>query len=85
MIDKTTFIEEIAQKICVELPEGVAELKVDTQKNIKATLQSVFERMHLVTREEFDVQRKILERTKAEVEQLEQQTQLLEIKLRETK
>lgn len=84
MIDKPKFIEELAQKICAGLPEGLAgfkELKEDTQKNIKAVVQAGFERMSLVTQEEFEVQKKILERTKSEMNKLEQQVKELEAKL----
>ena len=84
MIDKPKFIEELTQKICAGLPEGLQDLKEDTQKNIKAVMQAGFERMSLVTREEFDVQKKVLERTKSEVDKLEQQIKQLEEKLNGT-
>jgi len=40
--------------------------------------------MDLVTREEFDVQTQVLARTRAKLEQLEQEITELESKLRET-
>lgn len=84
MINTPKFIEELTQKVCACLPEGLQDLKDDTQKNIKAVVQAGFERMNLVTKEEFDVQRKVLERTKIEVSQLEQQIKQLEEKINET-
>lgn len=84
MINKPKFIEELTQKICAGLPESMQNLKEDTQKNIRAVVQAGFERMHLVTREEFDVQRKVLERTQCEVNKLEQQVKQLEEKLNAT-
>jgi BMFP domain-containing protein YqiC len=50
---------------------GIAELKQDLEQNFHAVLQGAFERMELVSREEFDVQRKVLARTREKLEQLE--------------
>ena len=49
-------IDEINQKIRELLANTPA---ADMQKNLRALLQSVFARLDLVTREEFDVQREI--------------------------
>ena len=46
-----------------------------------ATTQSVFSRLDLVTREEFDVQAKVLARSRAKLEQLEKQVAELEARL----
>lgn len=43
----------------------------DLEKNLRALLQSAFSRLDLVTREEFDVQREVLARTRAKLEALE--------------
>jgi hypothetical protein len=43
----------------------------DLEKNLRALLASAFSRLDLVTREEFDVQREVLARTRAKLEQLE--------------
>lgn len=40
-------------------------------QNLKALLTGAFARMDLVTREEFDIQRAVLERTRARLEALE--------------
>lgn len=50
---------------------GIRELRQDLEQNFQAVLQSAFERMELVSREEFDVQRKVLARTREKLEQLE--------------
>lgn len=50
----------------------------DMQKNMRATLVSFFERLDLVTREEFDLQTKVLQRTRERVEQLETRVAELE-------
>lgn len=43
----------------------------DLEKNLQALLQSAFSRLDLVTREEFDVQREVLARTRAKLAELE--------------
>jgi BMFP domain-containing protein YqiC len=43
----------------------------ELEHNLKALVTGVFSRMDLVTREEFDIQRQLLEKTRARVETLE--------------
>jgi BMFP domain-containing protein YqiC len=43
----------------------------DIEKNLRALLSSLFGRLDLVTREEFDVQREVLVRTREKLTQLE--------------
>ena len=43
----------------------------DLEKNVRAVLTSVFSRLDLVTREEFDVQREVLLRTRERLNELE--------------
>ena len=43
----------------------------DIEKNMRAALAGVFAKLDLVTREEFDVQREVLSRTRAKLEALE--------------
>lgn len=75
---KHAFIDELCAKISSVLPEDLNNLKEDTQKNLRAVLQSVFEKMDLVTREDFDVQKKILSRAQEQIQQLTQEIKKLE-------
>ena len=50
----------------------------DLDQNLKAFLTGAFARMDLVTREEFDIQRAVLERTRARLEALEAEVARLE-------
>jgi BMFP domain-containing protein YqiC len=50
----------------------------DIEKNLRAVLSGLFGRLDLVTREEFDVQREVLTRTRAKLEQLEARVAELE-------
>jgi BMFP domain-containing protein YqiC len=52
----------------------------DIEKNIDALLKSMFTKMELVTREEFDVQTEVLKRTRQKLEELEKK--LFEIEAR---
>jgi len=50
----------------------------DIEKNLRATLAGLFAKLDLVTREEFDVQREVLTRTRAKLEALEARVAELE-------
>ena len=50
----------------------------DLEKNLRALLQSALGRLDLVTREEYDVQREVLARTRARLEELEAKVAQLE-------
>jgi len=60
--------EEFDRKMKEILAHGPA---ADLEKNLRALLASAFGRLDLVTREEFDVQREVLARTRAKLQQLE--------------
>ena len=53
----------------------------DLEKNLRALMTSFFARLDLVTREEFDVQRQVLLRTREKLAHLEAQVAELEAKL----
>lgn len=77
MIDSRT-LDELTQKLSGLLPADLDILKQDLEKNIRATLQSTFQKLDLVTREEFDVQTEVLNRTRAKIEALEKKLAELE-------
>ena len=70
-------IDEIGSKVNEVLAASPAK---DVEKNIKALLTSVFARLDLVTREEFDVQQEVLARTREKPEALERRVAALEAK-----
>ncbi len=72
---QSKFIEEITAKLS-ELAAN-SPLK-DFEKNSRAMLASVFAKMDLVTREEFDVQSEVLKRTREKLEELEAKLAALE-------
>ena len=50
----------------------------DIEKNIDALLKSMFTKMELITREEFDVQTEVLKRTRQKLEELEKKLSEIE-------
>lgn len=71
-------IEELARKLAESVPPGVRALQADMEKNFRALLESALAKMNLVTREEFDVQRRVLERARDKLAALEAQVAELE-------
>jgi hypothetical protein len=61
-------LNKIASAIADVLPR---DLSGDVRRNINAAVQSVLEQMDLVTREELEVQEKVLLRTREKLEALE--------------
>lgn len=68
-------LDEINEKMKAVLAQGPA---ADIEKNLRALLAGVFSRLDLVTREEFDVQREVLLRTRAKLAELEKKVSALE-------
>ncbi len=50
----------------------------DLEKNIHALLQSMFTKLELVSREEFDIQTEVLRQTREKIAALEKQIESLE-------
>ena len=66
-------LDELARRLSGLVPPGLREGRDELQQNFKAVLQSGLARLDLVTREEFDVQRAVLARTRDKLEALERQ------------
>lgn len=80
MIDVRT-LDEIAQRLATLVPPGLAQAREDLQANFRDVLAQGLRRLDLVTREEFEVQRQVLARTRERVDQLEQRVADLEASL----
>lgn len=76
-------LDDLAKKLTDAVPTSVRELQQDLEKNFHATLQSTFTKLDLVTREEFEVQTAVLARTRAKVDDLQNQIDLLEKEIKE--
>lgn len=62
---------------------GAEILGAELQQRIKAAAQATFDKLDLVTRDEFDAQRAVLARSREKLEQLERQVAELEARLGE--
>ncbi|MBS3964014.1 MAG: accessory factor UbiK family protein [Methylomonas sp.] len=74
-------IDNLAERIAGAIPPGLHQFKDDMEKNIHALLQSALSKLDLVSREEFEVQKAVLAKTRARLESLEQQVAELEKRL----
>ena len=70
-------IQQLASKIEALLPPGLKQVKNDFDERLKALLQQQLTSMEFVSREEFDIQRKVLARTRHKLEQLEKRIEEL--------
>jgi len=77
MID-TKILDQFVAALSRVLPRGPK----DVEKNVRAALQGVFDRLNLVTREELEVQEEVLARTRARLQELEKRIAELEEKLK---
>ena len=66
-------IEDIAKQIGNAIPPQVRQFADDVENKVKQVLQHKLADLDFVSREEFDVQRNVLLRTREKVEKLEQQ------------
>ncbi len=73
-------LEEAVQRLKEALPDSVGEFKRGGEEKLKLVLQNALQNMELVTREEFDVQSAVLQRTRERIGQLEQRLSILEDK-----
>ena len=72
MFDPKQF-DELAKKLYATLPTSLQNFENEIQQKFKEILKSTFTKMDLVTREEFDVQIKVLARTREKIDALEKQ------------
>ena len=66
-------LDELARRLSSLGPPGLRESREELQQNFKSVLQAGLGKLDLVTREEFDVQRAVLARTRDKLEALERQ------------
>lgn len=71
-------IDNIADRISNALPSGFNHIKDDFDKNAHALLQSGLSKLDLVSREEFEVQKAVLAKTRTKLEELEKRVSALE-------
>ena len=83
MFDAKT-IDEMANKLAGVIPPALHTVKDDLEKTFRAVLQSALGKMDLVTREEFEVQKLVLAKTRTNLEALEKHVEALKESLAPT-
>jgi BMFP domain-containing protein YqiC len=78
---ETPRIDELARRLFESLPASLRTMQQDLETNFRAVLRANLGRLDLVARDEFDAQTKVLERTRARLEELERRFAELESKL----
>ncbi|HEU4620690.1 MAG TPA: accessory factor UbiK family protein [Burkholderiaceae bacterium] len=78
MTKPSALFEEIQRQVSALLAQSPAR---DLERNVRAVLSQGFARLDLVTREDFDVQKEVLARTRAKLTELEARVAELEARL----
>lgn len=66
-------LDDIARQLAAAVPDDLQKLRESLQKNFRVILEGAFAKMSLVTREEFDAQSAVLNRSREKLEALEKQ------------
>lgn len=74
-------LDDLAKRLADSVPESLRAFGRDLEGNFKAVLQAQLAKLDLVTRQDFDVQAAILERTQAKLTAIEARLKELETKL----
>lgn len=78
-------LSALAQRLSQELQQALPLLNsLIPKRELQATLQAVLARMDLVTRDEFDAQTAVLQRTRAKLEALEKSCAEIEARYAQT-
>jgi ubiquinone biosynthesis accessory factor UbiK len=71
-------IDEIARRLMERVPPALRSVQADLESNFKAILRERLSKLDLVSRDEFDAQARVLERTRSRLEALEARLAQLE-------
>ena len=73
-------IDDLVRQLGATLPPELESFENELKKQFRGVLESAFQRLDLVSREEFDIQVKVLQKTRLKLEALEKQIGELEQK-----
>lgn len=71
-------IDNLVNEILNKLPQGSEALRDDVNNTLRTSLTAALKKMNLVTRDEFDVQRAVLDKTREQLKELESRLARLE-------
>jgi len=64
-------LDELARRLAKAVPESLRSMGRELQDNFKAVLQAQLSKLDLVSRQEFDVQAALLQRTQSKLADME--------------
>ena len=78
MQSKTEWVDSLVDKVSAlftqrNSSDGSSGLKADAQRNVRAVIQNAFSNLDMVSRDEFDAQVTVLQRSREKIDTLEQQ------------
>lgn len=79
MLDPKLF-DDISRRLSKSMPEGLQALQGDFERNLRAALEAALRKMNLVSRDEFEIQQAVLQRSREKLEALERRVSELENK-----
>lgn len=71
-------LDAIARRLAESVPPALRTLQQDLESNFRAVLRASLGKLDLVTREDFDTQTRVLQRTRERLAELEARLQALE-------
>jgi ubiquinone biosynthesis accessory factor UbiK len=71
-------IDDLARRLLERVPPALRAVQDDLETNFRAVLRERLSKLDLVTRDEFEAQTRVLERTRARLEALEAKLAALE-------
>ena len=71
-------LDDVVRRLGEGLPEALTDVRSDVEKTVRLGVQQVLASMDIVTREDFEVQRMVLARTRERLEALEKRVAALE-------
>jgi|TARA_B110000238_G_C16054594_1_gene407671 BMFP domain-containing protein YqiC len=71
-------LDETIAKLKDLLPSDISDLKTTGEQKLKLVLEGMLQKLDMVSREEYDVQAEVLQRTRQRLEKLEQRIAQIE-------
>lgn len=81
-MERNPFVDDVASRLADKVPSGLGVLRRDLENNFRAILHAALAQLDLVPRDEFDVQKKVLDKTRAKLTELESRMAELEAQLK---
>lgn len=64
-------LDEITRRLAAAVPTELKSARAEIEAQFRTILEATFNKMDLVTREEFEIQKKVLARTREKLEAIE--------------